>query len=81
MTCRTFPYVVDFDENDVTTVSQNDILPCQSTVMPPSTLQQVFSDTLTEDEEDEAYFKNIRNWNTRTPEGGTQEFLKWCNLQ
>ena len=80
ITCRTFPYVIDFDDFDNTIFTLNDIVTCKSTKAPDSTLQEILDYTLTEDEEDEAYFKKIRDWNISSQSGGTHEFLAWCGL-
>lgn len=80
MTCRTFPYVIDYNDNEEIEVSLNDIVDCKSKKVPDSNLNEIIGYTITEDQEDDAYFKKIRNWNMKSQPGGAKEFLMWCKL-
>lgn len=80
MTCRTFPYVIDFNDDGSIEVSLNDIVDCKCIKLPDSDLIEVIAYTVSEDQEDDAYFKKIRNWNLKNQPGGAKEFLLWCKL-
>jgi Fe-S-cluster containining protein len=80
MTCRTFPYVIDYSDDGDIEVSLNDIVSCKCKKVPDTNLNEIIGLTITEDEEDEAYFKRIRNWNIKSELSGTDKFLAWCKL-
>lgn len=79
MTCRTFPYMIDFDENDDPVKSSlNRIVDCKSKRKKPSPITDVIRNVYIEDEEDVSYFDLIREWN-RKPQGGTETFLAYLD--
>ncbi len=80
MTCRTFPYVIDYDDNGNIEVTLNDIVACKCRKVADSDLNSVIGDTVTEDQEDAEYFDKIRKWNNKQQPGGTTDFLNWCKL-
>jgi Fe-S-cluster containining protein len=81
MTCRTFPYMIDFDENgDPESVKKNKIVDCKSSRKGLSPLDQPVSNVRIEMNEDEAYFEKVRLWNKRQDTGDTIAFLKYLKL-
>jgi Fe-S-cluster containining protein len=81
MTCRTFPYMIDFDENDKPVKSSlNRIVDCKAKRKKPSPITDVIENVYIEDEEDLLYFERIREWNYR-PQGGAEAFLSYLNLK
>lgn len=80
MTCRTFPYVIEYDDDGKVEVSLNDIVTCKCKKVADSDLNSVIGDTVTEDQEDGDYFDKIDEWNLQQKTGGTAEFLTWCKL-
>ena len=82
MTCRTFPYQVDFDDDDqVSDVDLNLIVNCKSKIAPSSPLTEVIKNVRIEEEEDELYFDLIRKWNRKKIIGTSREFLKFIKLE
>lgn len=81
MTCRTFPYVIEFDDDGkVSNVELNKIVKCKALPMPSSPLTQLRKDVLQEELEDEHYFAAIRAWGFEEKKGGTREFLAFLGF-
>jgi Fe-S-cluster containining protein len=80
MTCRTFPYVIEYDDDGKVEVSLNDIVSCKCKKVADTDLNSVIGDTVTEDQEDGEYFDKIDEWNMQQKTGGTGDFLTWCKL-
>lgn len=81
MTCRTFPYVIDLDENDnPQKVKLNKIVSCSCKRRPKSPLQQTVNNVRIELNEDDLYYDQIDIWNKKKPLGTTKEFLKYLEV-
>lgn len=81
MTCRTFPYMVEFDENDLPVkASWNHIVDCKCRRKKPSPISQVINDVYKEDEEDDVYFDKVKQWNKKKSKSGTEGFLEFLGL-
>lgn len=76
MTCRTFPYMVHFNNDKTVEIELNKIVKCKSVYLEDSSLKQVINNAKTEQSNDEAYYNRIKNWN-RIGKGGTKGFLKF----
>lgn len=76
MTCRTFPYVIDLDEEDnPKEVKLNKIVSCSCKRRPKSSLSEVVENVREELNEDDSYYDKIEIWNNRKPLGTTRDFL------
>jgi Fe-S-cluster containining protein len=81
MTCRTFPYMIEFDdEGNPDRVRKNDIVDCKSTRKGLSHLDQTVSNVRIELNEDEAYYAKIREWNSLENIGDKTDFFKFMGL-
>lgn len=81
MTCRTFPYMIDFDElGNPERVRKNKIVDCKSFRKGLSYLDPVVSNVRIEINEDELYYTKIREWNKRDVTDNKEEFLKFIGL-
>lgn len=81
MTCRTFPYMIDFDQNgDPERVRRNKIVDCKSSRKGLSHLDEAVSNIRIEINEDESYYKKIEVWNRTESDGDTNSFLKHLGL-
>jgi Fe-S-cluster containining protein len=81
MTCRTFPYAIDLDENDVPeTVKLNKIVSCSCKRKKRSDLREIIDNVRTELNQDDLYFDKVIDWNKKKSPGGTKEFLKYLGL-
>lgn len=81
MTCRTFPYMIDFDENgDPEKVHMNRIVDCKSMRKGLSYLDAEVSNVRIEINEDDAYYAKIAIWNKRPKAGTGKDFIKFLGL-
>lgn len=81
MTCRTFPYMIDFDEfGNPERVRRNKIVDCKSSRKGLSHLDQAVSNVRIEINEDESYYKKIAAWNHAENDGDANSFLKHLGL-
>ena len=81
-TCRTFPYVVEFDDNEkVCSVTLNNILDCNCSSKEKSSLREVIRNVAVEMAEDDIYYDKILEWNSRKSTGTRKEFLKFVSLE
>jgi Fe-S-cluster containining protein len=81
MTCRTFPYMIDFDDDcNPKSVKQNKIVNCKSCRKGLSTLEDKGKEVLIELAEDEAYFEKVDEWNAHKTFGSMKDFLKYLCL-
>ena len=81
MTCRTFPYMIEFDEQgNPERVRRNDIVDCKSSRKGLSHLDPVVSNVRIELNEDEAYYEKIREWNSQEIAGNEPDFFKFMGL-
>ncbi|NLG19373.1 MAG: YkgJ family cysteine cluster protein [Fibrobacter sp.] len=81
MTCRTFPYIVEFDDDDnVCKVSLNKIVDCKCVRKIRSALESVINDVRMELSEDDFYYDKVLEWNSSRAGGTIDEFLKFIGL-
>jgi len=81
MTCRTFPYMIDFDENgDPEKVHLNRIVDCKSARKGLSHLDAEVSNVRIEIIQDDAYYARIAEWNKRAEKGSGKDFLAFLGL-
>lgn len=81
LTCRTFPYVVEFDDDDIPEkVSLNKIVDCKCTRKKKSPLQSVICDVRMEHSEDDFYYDKVLEWNRQKAGGTIDEFLRFIGL-
>lgn len=82
MTCRTFPYMVEFDEAyTVEKVSLNKIVNCRCKRKPKSSIPEVIQNVRTEYTEDDSYYDKILQWNLQEQPGSPEEFLRFIGLK
>ena len=82
MTCRTFPYQVDFDDDDqVSDVDLNLIVNCKSKIAPSSPLTEVIEKCADRRRGSKLCFDLIRKWNRKKIIGTSREFLKFIKLE
>jgi len=81
MTCRTFPYMIDFDEDgNPEKVRRNMIVDCKSSRRGLSYLDPEVSNVRIEMNQDNAYYDKIRLWNKQKVKGDTNAFLGFIGL-
>lgn len=81
MTCRTFPYAIDLDDNDQPCkVELNKIVSCSCKRKKRSALKDVIENVKLELDQDDQYYDKISEWNSKEAPGGTREFLKFLGL-
>lgn len=82
MTCRTFPYMIDFDDDEnPSRVRLNRIVNCKYKKKSPSALEQACRDAQIETAEDFAYYDKIDEWNVSQKNGTTSAFLEFIGLK
>lgn len=81
MTCRTFPYDIDLDDNDnPQKVKLNKIVSCSCKRKGKSPLLDVVDNVRIELDRDDLYYDKILIWNNSRPLGSTKEFLKFIEV-
>lgn len=82
MTCRTFPYMIDFDEHgNPEKVRLNKIVDCKSSRKGLSHLDPEVSNVIIEQKQDDAYYEKVSKWNLSGKKGGAKEFLAFLGLE
>jgi Fe-S-cluster containining protein len=82
MTCRTFPYVIDFDQDDKPRkVKLNQIVSCSCKRKKRTSLKEVIEDARVELKEDSRYYERIESWNRRKVPGRMRDFLRFLGLR
>ncbi len=81
MTCRTFPYVIDLDQdNKPLKVKLNKIVNCSCKRKRRSPLEEVIENVKVELREDSRYYEKVERWNRRKKPGTIEGFLKFMGL-
>lgn len=81
MTCRTFPYMIDLDQDNMPLkVKLNKIVSCSCKRKRRSPLKEVIENVKVELKEDSQYYEKVERWNSRKKPGTIKDFLKFIKL-
>ena len=76
MTCRTFPYMIDLDQdNKPLKVKLNKIVNCCCKRKKRSPLEEVIENAKVELEEDSRYYEKVEKWNKQKKPGPMRDLL------
>ncbi len=81
MTCRTFPYDIDLDQDDKPRkVKLNQIVSCSCKRKKRSSLEEVIKNVKAELKEDSKYYGQVERWNQHKAPGTVGDFLRFMGL-
>lgn len=82
MTCRTFPYVIDFDDTGIPiSVKRNKVMECLVKKTDWAPWDTIFKNSKKECIEDDLYYDKIDIWNSRSKRNSIKDFLIFLGLE
>jgi Fe-S-cluster containining protein len=79
-TCRTFPYSIDLDGNEISEIRLNKVMACNAVKCSTVDIDAMVTNVKKENREDKEYHRLVKQWNTSDNAGTVKFFLKHLGL-